>query len=370
MLTKETTLNLSNFVTLLKTRGVSSQISFYCGSLISESALVCKALCPYSKLVALYTKSSFKNYGEALSERLKANGLSPLNIVLERAELEENLEQIILALPENARISLTLDKELIKCCQTLAKSRELECVIGLDDFPSRLFEITNPPPTSFIFEASGRADLSLLYQEAVNKIVSLIDIKLKQFLNFIPKREDLTDNFIELLDKALNVYDLEEGEREQKLIEWVISLEMLELAFCHIPEKYDFKTALCIVKLLAKNLSAELLSVPDYRKRAQKVEKLYDIKYLQTLKAFKAQLSELKAQKENLYHIRKGLSALAKEYATLAPRLVCTFKAFNGECKQSEKQILERIKYAGDMHFYNNSLSLLREVGYLEKIKV
>ncbi len=346
-----------------------SKIEFYSGDFLQKTASVCSEICPYCKLVVLYTQDCFESFGEKFSNILKQKGVTPINVILNFNQVETDLNMLEQSFPENARLVVAIEEGCIFSCQALAKFKGVDCVIGLESFPQKLFNKLMPPPTHFVFCEKLKMDKRQTYSIVVSKIISLLDIKLKQFLKIIPKNPIQSDEFVEILDKAIDELVLDNRLFNEKLIEYAVKLELLEIALGHISKNYDIKTSLCMIKLIASNLKKEFFSSPNYLVRAERVNKLYGLDYYQTLKGFKFQIDKFKEYQENLTDIKKGLSALSSLYLELTPKIVKTFKSLGGVWSAQNKQILQSIKYAGDIHYYNNSMSLLRETGCLEQIK-
>ncbi len=355
---------VNNFSERLKIEYNANKKVFYAGNILKTTASLCFKTCPYSVIAVLFTEEGFNKCGEDLIALLEKHNLSPVKLIISKGELDRNIELIAKALPENVRLILTVDIEHLYNAQALAVARELECVIGLTSFPDRFFYSASAPITQLVFD-DVEYNQKRLYEIAVSKIISLIDIKVKQFFKILPSKSELLTEFIELLDIALY-------GKEDNLLESAIKLELMENALGHYEKPLDIKTALCLVKVLATNLDKTFYGVPNYIDRAKRASEIYGLSYLETLEMLKAQLDEQEKFKENISDIRKGIGALARIYEQKIGDIISKYLSFGGSFEESNnnKDMLLGLKFNGDIHYYNNSLSLLRETGYLEKIKV
>ncbi len=344
------------------------KITLEVGEVLQKLTEFCSDCCPYSKVAVLYTKNSYLCFNTELTKNLKSKNLSPINFIFDENEITSyEKEQVIKSIPETVRIILTVDNTLIELCQALAKELKLACAVGVCSLPSHtLFSRHLPSNLAIAFNEQLSVDESRCYSAIVSKIISLLDIKLKQFFKILPKNNKLTDEFIEILDLALDVLNQEKQERKQKLLQYLLRLDFLERAFGHYDTYKQVKISLCLVKLLAVNLNKEFYSVPNYLLRASAVNNIYNQDYFKTLLNFKYQLQVIKSFEENLLDVKKGLSALAKIYADKAQVILTTFSALGGKEKLTSKEILENVKYMGDMPNGINCLTLLRENGGLE----
>ncbi len=340
------------------------EITFYSGRLLDKFSEVCGKLCPFSKIAMLYSPLDFEKYGEELTSTLKDNGLKVVNVILNEKDCNSDLDNIIASMPENARLIATTSQELVEFSQRLAHNLGVGCVIGLSKIPDTIFAKGAFSPIAVVVDENLSTLDWELYQKLVGKIVCLFDLKVKQFFKIISKNTPLIFDFIDILDAGLSAYLDCPLDYKNKLLESALSLELLSRALNHYEKAYDLKTALCLVKLVAVSLKKEYKAIPNYLERAKAVEKLYGLSYLNVLENIKAQLDGQKLYGENLTDMKKGLSALAQIYLEKTPSIIRTFTALNGEY-QDNKLVLTNIKYAGDIHYYNTSASLLRETGCL-----
>ncbi len=293
MLAKENVFSLNSLSKNLKEWLNFREITFYNGEILSKTAEVCREICPYSKVIVLFAQPTFDKVGEEFTSILKDNGLTPISLIVDKDEFEKSNQQILFSIPENVRTCVTLDYSLITSCLELSKDKRLECVIGFNQAPLKLFSLY-PPNARLVFSDQLIINDSLIYQSVVSKIISLLDIKLKQFFKIIPKNYAIGDLFVEILQKALTVKHFLEPNESQRILEYFLSLELIETALNHFSENYELKTSLCIIKLISVGLTKEFYAAPNYLARAKALEKLYGISYLSGLEAFKSQLDQAK----------------------------------------------------------------------------
>ncbi len=351
----------------LKNQFGGASVNFLVGELFFTTAITCKNLCPYSKIAVLYTQQDFLEFGESFTYIIKRNGLNPVNVIISELELQ-NDERLAKSLPENVRLIATLSGAHIYNAQALAFEMGIACVIGLNKTPERLFNSLNLPNVNFVLAERLNFTAYETYQNLVNKIITLLDIKLKQFFRITRKNFSLADEFSQSLDIALKL-SCKSQDYAQKLLYYALLLELTGVALGQLSNGYDVKTALCILKLSATNLKREFFRVPNYLERAQAIGELYGANRLEILENLKSQLEYQNAFSEKLTDIKKGLAALASVYLERQNEIIENFKSFNGVANKKAKEILQTVKYAGDLHYYNNIVSLLRETGSLE-IKV
>ncbi len=355
---------LNSLAESLEKEGNNAKITFYTGELLERTVDVCTSVCPFSKVAVLHTAKSYGQTGKILYQLFKAKGLTPVNIICEQNEITADMVTLSDSMPENVRLIVTVTQEHIYTAQRLAKSREIECVIGLAYLPHNVFCAFNPRSIRFIIDQNLKVQDFEVYEDIVCKIVCLLDIKIKQFFLSAPKKFELTLCFARILDSSL-LLNLK-APSTQKLVEGRIALELVQRALECDSAFLDVKSTLCLVKLMASSFSQEAFAFPNYVERAKAVSERYGIEYLSALQNLKAQLDRQKEFNENLVDIKKGISALARAYADKIPKIVDNYIKLGGKSHTTLKQVMENLKYAGDIHYYINSASLLREAGVLE----
>lgn len=358
--------NLENLAKELTKELSVSLASFAFGEVFSSVARKSSELCPYSKVAVLFSPNGFSSFGEKAKKELKSKGLSPVCIIL--TDQDKDKAEIISSLPENIRLILTFERGLAFLTQEIASLLNVECVIGLSSYKEKLFLEQESAPTHFVLSNEIQVSPSAIYQNIVSKIISLLDVKLKQFLKIIDKNDYFTDKYIKILQSALLISPEQEKNLAFKLIECDLSLQLIERAFSHYFLPCDIKTSLCILRLVASYLDKDFLCVPNYIERASKVSELYNRDYFETLKCFAYQIERFKLSKDNEIHIKRGLMELANEYSLLIPKIVSTFNALGGKSNAPLKDVLFSVKYRSDIEKHNNVCSLLRENGCLEQI--
>ncbi len=345
------------------------KITFFSGEIPSQTAEYCAKTCPFCKVAVLYTKEGFINNGDELSYQLKKRGIKPVNIIFESENINQaELDKTISSMPETVRIILTVDQTLLEFAGALAKELKLVCALGVFDLPDKTVVLpkTLPEQTGIILSQDLKVVESKSYSVAVSKIISLLDIKLKQFLKIIPKNFELTDEFIQILESVLEILSYSKTQRGYKLLEIIFGLEILERALGHYSTPLELTATLCVIKMLATELTKERLETPNYVERARELSDKYNENYFQTLLEFKSQLNIFESHVQQMTDIKKGLSALAKMYLDKSGLIVKTFKEFKGRRQSPLKDIYAKIKYAGDKPYNIGCISLLRETGALE----
>ncbi len=340
------------------------QITFNNANEISRVGYECGTLRPYSKILALYSTQSFCEYAKDLTLSITERGLKPLNLILnDKFEFLCEEEKVISSIPEDVRLVLTLDADLIEVAQKIAQKRDLVCVIYLTRLPKKIFYERLPSRLCFILSDDLKISYSEIYSDIVSKIISLLDVKLLRFFNIYQKNDELTDKYAQILDCAIKSFP----QKTQRSLEYKLSLDLLELWLGYNSRSLDLKQALCIVKMLESFLCEEKRESPNYLARAEAVSKLYGYDYYLTLQAIKKQLDIIQDNEEALPDIKKGLKVLAKGYASYAGEIISAYLALGGSFTRGNKDVLTDIKYLGD-YGEISCISLLRENGVLEKI--
>ena len=368
-----------------------------------EFSSVISSAFPFGKVAVLYLKSSFEKFGKYYTDIIRRQSIKPYNYVMPQG-VKLSFENIfdVIGIPEDVRAIIFFDDELrhlagylcsvlnvaYVCVVKSARTRGIICPQAVFNYEnsSDLFGVDCKRYVFIDFdEALKGTDIYKTYLYILSRQISVIDADVKAAVS-----GRSCDFCIELINSAVNFSRDNFGKGEDftlKLLYWGIILEIVDdLSYGEILRNsavfnLEYLTAngfseeevfffaekiLNIYALFLNGEAEELLTVPNYNKRAKELADL-------TGKDDGEFLNGLLEQRKLFNSSREKINAILK---TVKDKIDLTVKTFSEIKEKYRENIIPKdlkkaygvIKYCGDVPKTFNLMTLVRDSGLTELI--
>ena len=372
--------------------GIYDRVKFFG----SDAVSVAREIAPYSKVAAIYSKSSFLDFGKDITVRLKTAGIKPLNFIMpENTTLNLSNVLDVICVPDDVRAMIVCDIELKDVAVYIATFFSIPVILSLRSLNTDgVFSGKVPfvwggksPETDFFKvdclyyvviseSALGNGNAAEQFLSVYSKNLALIDYEVK--------RANASDNAacFKVVADAVNAAMLSCDEKTLFLSGLKIGLADLasggeilansaEYCFYRLigynkPEGIGY---LFIKKLLSLYTLCALekdmpFDLPDHIKRAKDLTELIKSNEFVLLKGFKEQLDRLKSK--DLPTVKDGLKdrllALSEDFDNVREKYI----SLGGKTDADFSPFINALKYCGDLPNSLNFMTIVRESGYTE----
>ena len=387
-------------------RRKKSELNIVCGNYNQEIVSILKKVCPYSKVGLISFSKTYQNMGKELVKTISLVGCKTVSLIMpEKYSDSIDYAGLLFNLPEDVRCIITLDRELCHVATYFSGIREVPMIYlakesliykSLDDVifiknggktekitcDSQKYLVVDP---DFIKEN----DLSRMFAHVVSKTVAVFDYKIYKSLMGEKVNKTILSNLIATIGDTVKIMDVPIDERLQTLMLNCIKIEILNYLsdgelFSYSSEVYagkilsgksDFYSIElgAAIKILAYYSdffgSTEAFPVfPNYNLRAETVASIIKISEKDLLDAFILHTDRFFKEKEKYFSVINSLCQDAEKAFDVAVKLKSTYLTLGGKESFgiSEELLFEGIRFSGDVPFFFNGMTVLREIGILE----
>ena len=387
-------------------RRKKSELNLVCGNYNQEIVSILKKVCPYSKVGLISFSKTYQNMGKELVKTISLAGCKTVSLIMpEKYSDSIDYAGLLFNLPEDVRCIITLDRELCHVATYFSGVREVPVIYfaregliykSLDDVVffknggstekidcgSQKYVVIDP---NFIKEN----ELSHIFAHIVSKTVALFDYKIYKSLIGEKVNKSILSNLLDTISDTIKIMDVPITERWQKLMLNCIKIEILNYLSCG--ELFSYSAEVYSGKLLSGKsdfYSIELASAikilayysdffgcteafpvfPNYNLRAETVANVTKISEKNLLDSFIMHTDRFFKSKEKYFNVINSLKQDAEKAFDVAVKLKSTYLTLGGKESFgiSEELLFEGIRFSGDVPFFFNGMTILRELGILE----
>ncbi len=407
------TLKKLNAVSAETEKGLSGKwrvfTRFYGGNAEQRLADVLKALAPEGKVIILFTSKSYARFGREALAFITSIGCKPIEKVLEGDIPSVDDAGAVLSIAEEARCILAFDGELFGFASYSAMIAKMPCVfllekIGSEEVVSSVALLKNgngiervkvrvPRYVVVDEDAVKRYDVAEAYSGLISRLPDFADYRINCSIEKRAYDKRAYALFKEAVTSAFGIFSYGTEERCEKIAEYKFTAELANLAsdgrLCDFSAmgnaSYLFSAARKegqkpmlsffsrIMQLYELCFSGEydgILEIPDYLSRADKLSSLTGCDDKVFLTGLKKQCDLLSEVKKTAEKTALGLYEEVKAQRAVCDKAISTYYALGGRVKQDCSFTDEIINLCGDLPASFNGMTLVRESGIAEYLKL
>ncbi len=387
-------------------------IEFYQGNLIENVTKLTTKIAPFSKVALVCYEDTFSSFIKPLADKLKKCGIKPIAMLFKYGsdDTVKSASQLF-SFPEDVRAIITVDAGLYRICSYFASVKQIPIICGLNEFDTHgicdnLICLKNGDKIDkinldvkryviiddFLFDKNDGAYNA--YANVMSRTVSLIDYRMRHANNGTTPSSYLFDYFKDAVTETFNFDGISQKERAVLFLKNSLTVELIN-ALSH--GEFTFSSAETVVLRLLNGfkssfdyglllyVSVKILGIYDvyFNCKASSLLTFTDYnEYIDVLcREFKLSETQLlDGLQEQLIYIKKGKSRsegakfkLKKEVSVLNKLGVKTlerFKMLGGSINVIDDRLKTALKHCGDTFYGINTMSLAREAGVTEFIRI
>lgn len=380
---------------------------------------VLSEIAPNGKTAFISLQSTFFTYGEGVLSAISAAGSAPLNIVLNR-RFDNTLENIggLFALPDDVRAVVVYDTELFGVAEYFTALRNIPLVmlplspeaenvlsptvtVKLKNKPERIYAENRRYIIIDAEKLTKCADNSIAaaFAGLASGIIALIDYRMrgtvagewlcKESYNLVRScitgalgilkvnKENIAVTLLEdrIRISAAEVYtdgEILSGSGESAVAELLEAGGKKSFTFAE-RKFYAAYKLIDLYKMFFTEPHANLLGVPDYIDRAEKLSLLTGIGEYEVLKSLKSRSMRAKEVDKKLAFVWQKFAGETEKLSEMKDKLLAVYVKLGGDASLTDNydsnEIRRAIYHAPDLPGNFSVLTLMRDTGILELLK-
>jgi len=394
---------------LSKSLGISGRVTFLGGNFEPELKSLIEKVAPCSEIAFVALKNTFSEFSEKVFRLVGVGGGKVVSIITEPDEFSVDAVSDLFNLPDDVRLIVTFDTELVDKLNYLATIKNIPlCVIPINTFVDGVTEFSafikngdsfdNVPFTAERYvivdnDIIKKDFVACGYAFIISDLVTFTDYRI--FCSAFGKApfKAAYNTLRSAVTEEFSIFRFAPEKRKAITLKNALIAEIAKSFLTYksgfIPSYYPFtarKGADAFdTAILRLNISFECLwlygeiaeyeedsvaTIVDYNKRAERVASLLHISERATAGTLISQrkmeidtakgIAVLRKIKDEVLSVRKVKDGIFGTYSSLGG------KPLEKELKRSA--VFDLIRYSGDTFYGMNGLSVLREGGFLEKL--
>lgn len=380
-------------------------LNFIGGDLAQVVAETAKKYAPSGKTAILYSRKDYLSYGIDVAKKLNGVGLGVVNVILPERKIDDVKELCkIFDLPEDTRLIVASRGDFFGAAAYYANVKRIRAVQYIDT-PSDIDELTpvrlirmgdkadflklDAPLTVGVGNGFSLSDVPELFAKTESKLTALIDYRLRcavGYCSFDKKSYDLLKMSVQ---ETFRIFDKKLSDRTDFAVESALKCVIADFSAQGKPVTssslgcFDYlvdnphtgyasiiglKCFLEIYYAFFNKDYVNLLDYPDYNARAETLSRLTGLGEKFFVEGFVEQLSRLKDKNKGVDRIAAGLKKELADLKTAVKKIENVYVALGGKKQPDCWGVRAAIKYSGDLPWAINGMSIIREMGLLEKL--
>lgn len=384
-------------------KGVKTNlVRFFDGDFIDRASYLASTIFPNGKVAVFYTDKTLGEYAEKLNAKLKSIGCDTLSFVLEKnSSLDITELNKYFLLPDDVRGIIVTDCSLIKMAEYICSVKNMALISIINDFVlkpiSNRVYIKNGNEVDYVKVSLDRYfivdTLSLLksdkkadaYALIMSRLISLLDYRVRTCTD-VKSRDVSLYNFVkESVVKVFNIFSYNYQSQTELLIYTLLKLELANLYLDGELDDFSAVNNACYLygsnEVLMDAIGAfinlysvgflsdydNILSVVDYNEIFNNIKDKSYLNELDLLRSLKDRSNVFINNSEKFKSYSLNLTAEVDGLKQAYQKIKKSFILLGGKVltdeQKDEKRYVDAIKYAGDLPFSFNGMSILSEKG-------
>lgn len=382
---------------------------FYGGNAERRLADVLKALAPEGKVIVLFTDESYARFGKKALTFIASIGCKPVEKVIAVGIPSVDDAGAVLSVSEEARCVLAFDGELFGFASYCAMIAKVPCVfllekIGCEEVIPSVALLKNGNGTERVKvrvpryvvvdeDAVKRYDVAEAYAGLISRLPDFADYRIKCSVEKRAYDKRAYALFKEAVTSAFGIFSYGTEERCEKIAEYKFTAELANLAsdgrLCDFsamgnasylfsaarkegknPTLSFFSRIMQLYELCFSGEYEGILEIPDYLSRADELSSLTGCDDKVFLAGLKKQCDILCDVKKTAEKTASGLYEEIKAQRAVCDKAVSTYYALGGTVKQNCPFTDEIVNLCGDLPSSFNGMTIVRESGIAEYLKL
>lgn len=395
---------LNDLVSTSKKTG--GKITFISGDYKTETEKLIKKICPYSKVGLVGFSKTYQSYGKEIVDELKKTGSKTVSLIMpDKYSDSVDYASLLFNFPEDVRLLIVFDRELMRSCTYFSGIRNVPILYIPKDFffykslDDVLF-FRNGGKTEKIICRSNKYvlfdenfiscdGLEMVYAHIVSKIVALFDYKIYKTIKGERANKTVISTALSIIKETIDIMNVKIEERGKFLAINALKIELMN--FITGAELFSYSAEVFTGKLLASKsdfYSIELASAikilayysdffsakeafpvfPNYNKRVEEVSYVLRLSEKELADAFIKHTDDFFKNKSLYFKTIDSLKDSAKRAFDVVANLKSTYLTLGGKeyFGLDEDQLYDAVRFSGDVPFYFNGMTVLRELGILD----
>lgn len=384
----------------------SGSIKFISGDYKKETEKLVREICPYSKVAIVAFSSTYRKYGKEVVSVLAKAGSKTVSLMMpDKYSDSVDYAGLLFNIPEDARLVIVFDRELMHVATYFSNVRDVPVLFipkdivfykSLDDVlyfrnGGKTDKIVCKSEKYILFDENfvSYDNLALIYAHVVSKTVALFDYKIYKSITGERKNTTAIGGLLSAIKDIIDIMSYAEKERGKVLAINSIKTELFN--YLSGGELFSYSAEVFTAKLLIGKsdfYSIELASAikilayysdffgskeaypvfPNYNKRVEDVAGIIKVSEKELADAFIAHTDGFFKNKEKYFNAINAMSSDAVKAFDVVANLKSTYLALGGKQNfgLTEELLYEGVRYSGDVPFYFNGMTVLRELGILD----
>lgn len=380
---------------------------FYAGKIKDKLAAVINTLAPNGKIAAVYTDRSFAAFGEQTAALVSSFSGSTSRVILKNGVPSVKDAGALLAAAEDARFILAFDADFYGLAAYVATVARVPAVLAVNNLgfrevvPSRTL-LKNGDCFDYVKVRAPRyvlldenvyktLDVPAVYSSVIGRLSDFTDYRIACAVKKYDADKRAYSVLKDAVSSAFGVFTLSAEKRAELLLCSKFKAELANLATDGALSDFSaFKNAsrLCVssgntaesesLYILCRIMGLynlyfsgrydDVLEIPDYLSRADKIVETAKCEELTALRSLKAQCELYSQTRKTTDRLKNELKDEISAQTSVAEKTVKTYFALGGKDRSDKKIIDFAVKYSGDLPDCFNGMTLVRESGIGEYI--
>lgn len=384
----------------------AQKVNFLHGSAPQVTADVLEKITPFARVAVVAPDGKNEGLWIKLTGEMRKRGLKPVSVLFP-SDFSLDVDSVcgMFNLAEDVRAAVVFDDNLYSAAYYFAAVKGLPCIAVVNDLcakgvlqnpvfiknSDRLETFAVDIPRYIVLEEQEVADKNQAkaFAHLCSALVGLADYR---FNNTVTREAPIKAAYDLLRTAVLGGFTIIKDKTgiNEKLIfnrmlseiaDYLTDGKLVTLSAPSISE-YIFSgkfngdcgaalASACVIaeayKSYVSNDCEELVFAPDYTERAKALNELIGINETEILKNYRIQSNKKVARKVKINELRQKLSQEITYFPTILAGALDEYKNLGGQTVIDTKKLSTAVKLSGDLPFYINGMSLLRETGYIKE---
>lgn len=383
-----------------------AKLSFVAGDYKIETEKLVKRISPYSKVGVVAFSKTYTGLGKEIVKVITGAGSKTVSLIMpEKYSDSVDYASLLFNLPEDVRLIIVLDRELMRSSTYFSGIRDIPILYipqdaffykTLDDVlffrnGGKTEKIVCNCEKHVVIDQSllSLSDTALLYAHIVSKTVAIFDYKLYKTITGEKINKSVISNMLSTIKDTVNVMNYKPCDRDLVLALNCLKTDLIN--FISNGELFSFSAEVfCGRLLMGKSdfYSIELASAikilayysdffgakeafpifPNYNKRVEEVAYKIKMSEKELADSFIKHTDGFFNNKNKYFDAINALKQDAKKAFDVVSNLKSTYLTLGGKefFGLEENLISTAVKSSGDVPFYFNGMTVLRELGILD----